>query len=293
MKIILLSYQDKPNVSHALKNILPVLKKYAHVEMADLTGNTCPSPYDADIAVVLGGDGSILRAVHQMGTHQLPVLAVNHGRLGFLADVDIENIPVIMPQMVTWFNGMRSESESDGTEMSFHIFQNILLECSVLRSGTLKAHTYALNEVAILNGAIFTILEVRLYADEELVTTYSCDGLILSTPIGSTAHSLSAGGPIIRHGLDAIIINPICPHTLTHRPVVDSADRIYRIEVEHPNRDTSVVVDGTIISDLISGDVIEVRRSTLTFQRIIVPGHSYFRTLREKLGWSGHTLTRK
>jgi NAD+ kinase len=138
-----------------------------------------------------------------------------------------------------------------------------------------------------LGGPPFDILDVDLYVDSELVTTYSCDGLIVSTPVGSTAHSLSAGGPILRQDLQAFVISPISPHTLTNRPVVDTADRVYELVVGSPHQGTSVVTDGRMLGTLQPGDRVRVERSEAQFQLLSMPGHSYYRTLREKLGWGG------
>ena len=144
-----------------------------------------------------------------------------------------------------------------------------------------------LNETALHSGPPFSLLEVDLYVDSELVTTYSCDGLIVSTPVGSTAHSLSAGGPILRKDLEALLVMPISPHTLTNRPVVDSADLVYEMVVDHPNPETSVVVDGQVLCRLQPGDRVRVKRAACRFKLVAAPGHSYYQTLREKLGWSG------
>ncbi|HCK42737.1 MAG TPA: NAD(+) kinase, partial [Planctomycetaceae bacterium] len=150
-----------------------------------------------------------------------------------------------------------------------------------------RLNLLGLNEVAVLAGAPFAVMDVQLYVDAELVTTYSCDGLIVSTPVGSTAHSLSAGGPILRKDLQAFVISPISPHTLTNRPVVDSAERIYELRVPKPHAGTSLVVDGKVVCALEAEDRIQVSRSKAQFQLIEVRGHGYYRTLREKLGWGG------
>jgi NAD+ kinase len=144
-----------------------------------------------------------------------------------------------------------------------------------------------LNEVSVLAGPPFTMLDIQLYVDAELATTYSCDGLIVSTPVGSTAHSLSAGGPILRKDLQAFVISPISPHTLTNRPVVDSADRVLELVVPRPNEGTSLVVDGQVIAQLTADDRVRVARSKAVFQLVEFRGQGYYRTLREKLGWGG------
>jgi NAD+ kinase len=130
-------------------------------------------------------------------------------------------------------------------------------------------------------------MDIDLYVDSELVTTYSCDGLIVSTPVGSTAHSLSAGGPILRKDLQAFVIQAISPHTLTVRPVVDAADRVYELAVAEPTTGASVVVDGRELCRLAAGDRVRVERASARFQLVTAPSHSYYRTLREKLGWGG------
>jgi NAD+ kinase len=126
-----------------------------------------------------------------------------------------------------------------------------------------------------------------LFADGNLATRYRCDGLILATPVGSTAHNLSAGGPILRRNLQAVVISPISPHTLTYRPLVDSADTEFELTVSAPSETTSVVVDGRTLSPLRSGDRVQVRRASSTFEMLSVPGQNDYRTLREKLGWGG------
>ena len=158
---------------------------------------------------------------------------------------------------------------------------------TVLRNGEPLCQHLGLNETSILGGEPFSIIDIDLYIDAELATSYSCDGLIISTPVGSTAHSLSAGGPILRKDVQAFVISPISPHTLTVRPVVDTADRVYEMVVKRPNEGTTVVADGRVLCRLTGEDRVRVERAQSTFQMIEVAGHSYYRTLREKLGWSG------
>jgi len=156
-----------------------------------------------------------------------------------------------------------------------------------VRDGQPVAEALGLNEAAVLAGPPFSMLDVQLYVDGELVTTYSCDGLIVSTPVGSTAHSLSAGGPILRNTLQAFVFSPISPHALTNRPVVDAADRTFEIVVPRPLAHTSLVVDGRVLATLAESDRVRIVRSTAVFQLVEVGGQSYYRTLRDKLGWGG------
>ena len=128
---------------------------------------------------------------------------------------------------------------------------------------------------------------IDLYVDGQKATSYACDGLIISTPVGSTAHNLSAGGPILRKNLDAFVISAINPHTLTVRPVVDRSDRVYELVARTDNKSTSAVLDGQVLSTLDSSHRVRIQKADSVFQLVEVKGQSYYRTLREKLGWRG------
>jgi NAD+ kinase len=272
MRVIVLGFAGRPNVARRIERLLPLVQEHTTVVASDFTGQLDLSKVEADLAIVLGGDGSILRAAHQMGNRQLPVLAVNLGRLGFLADLSADEAIQLLPLLA---------------QGELPVVEHLMFECRVLREGGQLHEDLGLNEVAVLSGSPFAIMDVVLYVDSEEVTTYSCDGLMIATPVGSTAHSLSAGGPILRKDLQAFVISPISPHTLTHRPVVDSADRIYELMVVNPRSETSVVVDGRVCCTLQPGDRVRIQRAEARFKMVSAAGHSYYRTLREKLGWSG------
>ena len=272
MRVIVLGFAGQPNVVHEAKRLLPLIEDQMQVVATDFTGQMDLSDIDADLAIVLGGDGSILRAAHQLGNRQLPVLPVNLGHLGFLADLSPDELITLLPRLAA---------------DDIRFIEHLMFRCQVIREATLLHDDLGLNEVTVQNGRPFAIMDIVLYVDSEQVTTYSCDGLIVATPVGSTAHSLSAGGPILRKDLQAFVISPISPHTLTHRPVVDSADRVYELVVVNPRPETSVVVDGRVWCTLRAGDRVRVERAKATFKLVAVPGHSYYRTLREKLSWSG------
>lgn len=225
-----------------------------------------------DLVIVLGGDGSILRTARWMGYEQAPVLGVNLGRLGFLADVSSDDVEAALADLA---NGR------------FRRVDHLMFECDIIRNGTHLHRELGLNETSILAGPPFSMIEIALHVDGELATTYRADGLIVSTPVGSTAHNLSAGGPIVRKDLDAFIFTPLNPHTLTNRPVVDSAAREYEIIVSRPNPGSACVVDGRVIASLAPGDRIRVRRAAPRFTLIQTREHGYYRTLREKLSWGG------
>jgi NAD+ kinase len=260
-----------------IQQLRPTIERHADIVLEDFRNAQDLSQTDADIVIVLGGDGSILRSAQQMGRHQRPVLGINLGKLGFLADLSTDELLQVFPDVCAG---------------RYQIIDHLMLSCQILRDGQLLTERLSLNEVAVLGGPPYSLIEIDLYVDVKWVTTYSCDGLIISTPVGSTAHNLSAGGPILRKDLQAVVISSISPHTLTIRPVVDSADRQYEMRVRRRHdpgeRDeTAVVVDGYVAHQLGPDDRVVVTRAEPRFQLIEVAGHGYYRTLREKLGWGG------
>lgn len=263
---------ERPRVLPEAAQLRPVLEQVGDVVLADFEFREDLSGIEADLAVVLGGDGSILRAANQMRLNQIPVIGVNLGKLGFLADLSPADLVANLAEVCAG---------------KFHVAEHLMFHASVRRSGQLIHERIGLNETSILGGPPFSILDIDFYVDAELATTYSCDGLIVSTPVGSTAHNLSAGGPILRKNLQAFVISPISPHTLTVRPVVDTADHVYEMVVREPNEATSVVVDGQVLCRLTPEDRVRVERAEPTFKMVELHGHGYYRTLREKLGWGG------
>ena len=272
-KLVLLGSGDRTGVLDEANRLRPALAEQVQLVHEDFYYQTNLAPIDADLALVLGGDGSILRAALQMQERQIPILGVNLGKLGFLAEVRPDEVAAVLPEVVAGH---------------VRIVEHLMFHCSVSRDGKQVAETLGLNEVAIFAGQPFSMLTADLYVDADLATTYACDGLIISTPVGSTAHSLSAGGPILRKTLAAFVICPIAPHTMTVRPVVDTADRTYEVVVPQPNEGTTVVVDGRPLWKLAANDRVRVVRAEPTFKLIEVRGHNYYRTLRDKLGWAGN-----
>jgi len=226
----------------------------------------------ADLAIVLGGDGSILRTARWMGYDQIPVLGFNLGTLGFLADSSIDEAEVAINDLATG---------------SFRLVDHLMFETEVLRDDATIHRELGLNETSILAGPPFAMIEICLFVDGEIATTYRSDGLIVSTPVGSTAYNLSAGGPIVRKELDAFVFTPLNPHTLTNRTVIDSATRRYELLVPRPNEGSACVVDGRLIASLIAGDRVQVRRADPRFTLVETHTRSFYRTLRDKLHWGG------
>ena len=225
-----------------------------------------------DIVIVLGGDGTILRTCRQLGSHQRPILGVNLGRLGFLADLSPNEFQEKFPRFLA---------------REYQVINHLMFECRLLRDDGSQEKYLGLNEVSILSGSALRILHINLAIDGEPVTTYRCDGLIVSTPVGSTAHSLAAGGPLLRQDLQAFVITPVCPHTLTNRPLVDRADCVYTLTAPEIPEGATLVIDGQIKRLLQPGDRIEIRKAAVNFQLARLLDHSYYATLHRKLGWGG------
>ncbi|TWU14597.1 putative inorganic polyphosphate/ATP-NAD kinase [Symmachiella macrocystis] len=273
LKLIIIARDQAPHVQAAWDALRPVLEAQVGIEIVGVEyGETDFKDCPADIAVVLGGDGSILRACRQMGMHQIPILGINLGRLGFLADVSPKEFCQDIPKLLA---------------REYTVVDYLMYQCRLIRQGGEERVHLGLNEVAISAGASFSMIDVHLEIDGDPVTTYSGDGLIISTPVGSTAHNLSAGGPILRQDLPAFVITPICPHTLTVRPLVDRADCVYALTVPKCAEGVTLVIDGQIHEPLTAADRIEVTRASVSMHMLKLPGHSYYRTLHRKLGWAG------
>jgi NAD+ kinase len=270
MRVILLGNAERRGVLEAVVRLRPEIAKYCTIVAEEFRCEQDLDRIEADLAIVFGGDGSILRAAAQMQNRQRPVISVNLGTLGFLAAFTPE---MLIPTL------------RDYDVLTLPREEYLMLTCQLWRGQQMIVEKNALNEVAVQSGYPFGILEIELSVNHERITTYRCDGLILSTPIGSTARNLSAGGPILRSDLDALVISPISPHTLSHRPVVDSADRVYRLLVRSAN--APIMLDGQVVATTESGDQVLVKRASDRFKMIKLPGFSYYRTLREKLGWGG------
>jgi NAD+ kinase len=271
MRILVLGNANRPGVREEAERLLPFLRQHCEIVLVDLNQEKDLTECSADLTLVLGGDGAILRAARQMGYCQTPVLGVNLGRLGFLADLSPDELVNIFPRVVRG---------------DYRITEHLMLEC-LIESPSERHVVLGLNEIALVSGPPFHMIGLDLIIDDEVVSGYSGDGLIISTPIGSTAHSLSAGGPILGQEHSAFVITPICSHSLTNRPVVDSADKVYTIAVRRlwPSSSLVLVIDGQEHGPLTKEHRVTVRKAPVSFRLVKVPGRSYYQTLRDKLHW--------
>jgi NAD+ kinase len=269
MRIFVLGNASRPGVPDEAERLLPFLSRHCEVVVFDLLQEKDLGTPAADLALVLGGDGSILRAARQMGYRQTPVLGVNLGTLGFLADLSPDELRSCFPRVV---------------QGEYRVTRHLMFECLV--ETPQGSQTFlGLNEVFFHAGPPFHMIELDLAVDGETVSRFAGDGLLVSTPIGSTAHSLSAGGPILGQELAAFVITPVCPHALTSRPVVESADKVYTIALAPDSGDALLTIDGQLSLPVTARHRVTVRRAPVCFELVKVAGRSYYQTLRDKLRW--------
>lgn len=229
-----------------------------------------------DLMLVIGGDGTILHAVRQLSDRSVPLLGINRGVLGFLAEVGIEEIDTVIPSLLS----------GEGT-----IDERRMLDVAVERDGTAVFTGIALNEAVIAQGTIARLLDLRTDVSGKPLATFHADGLIVATPTGSTAYALAAGGPVVHPALSALILAPINPHSLTQKPVVLPGNSVVTVEVIQSGshfHDTRVglTVDGQVYFELQKGDRVSVRVSETTTARFLRrPQDRFFHTLRSKLRW--------
>ena len=224
----------------------------------------------ADLFVVLGGDGTMIGAARLIGDAEKPVLGVNFGTLGYLADFTVEDM---IPTLELVLAG------------DYTIDRRLMLAATVERNGERMMHDRVLNDVVISKSALARIIEIETHVDKKFVNRFRADGLIISTPTGSTAYNLSAGGPVIYPSMDAVVITPICPHTLSNRPLVLPDDAEFELTLKTPREEVALTLDGQVGMPLEYDDRVTVRKSRTGFQLIQAHTRNYFDVLRNKLKW--------
>ncbi|MGB0893600.1 MAG: NAD(+) kinase [Parashewanella sp.] len=239
-------------------------KKVEAVDLLEL-GRRC------DLAIVVGGDGNMLGAARVLSRFEIDVIGVNRGNLGFLTDLDPDDFE----------KGLSALLKGE-----YEVEQRFLLKAEVHRHGRLKSSNSAVNEAVLHPGKIAHMIEFEVYIDDKFMYSQRADGMIISTPTGSTAYSLSAGGAILTPNLDALILVPMFPHTLSCRPIVIDANSTIKLLVSPDNDDNlEVSCDGHVHLSVLPGDEIIIRRSSEHLNLIHPKGYNYFHVLRNKLGW--------
>lgn len=225
----------------------------------------------ADLAVVIGGDGTLLHVARNLAEHAVPVIGVNQGRLGFLTDIPLASMEREVGRIL------------DG---EFQAEQRLLLHADIHREGRPVQAARALNDVVITKGEIARLIEYETYIDGQFVNSARGDGIIIASPTGSTAYAMSAGGPILYPTLAALALVPICPHTLSNRPIVVSSESVVQIVVAGPTAGhAQVTFDGQLNYNLEDGDHVHVRRANHWAELLHPLARNHYDVLREKLGW--------
>lgn len=224
----------------------------------------------ADLAIVIGGDGTMLNIARTFAPFDIPLVGVNQGRLGFLTDVSVDSMLETIGAML------------DG---HFVTEQRMLLHAEVRTKDRLVFESRAFNDIVVHRGVQGSMIEFEVRIDGQFVYTQRSDGLIVTTPTGSTAYALSSGGPILHPGLSVLALVPICPHTLSNRPIVVGGDAEIEL-LMHSNPDARVHFDSHSHFDLQPGDRVAIRRYERPIRLLHPPGHNYYHMLREKLSWS-------
>lgn len=275
LRLVLLKRDSSDRIERAADELAGFLRSLSDVELLAVVviEELEPATLDgSEIAVVLGGDGAIIRACRQFGQRQIPIIGINLGRLGFLADLTPDQF---------------RERFAEIRDQNLSVVEHVMFQCTMTRPNGESESWLGVNEVAVSAEATLQMVEVALSIDGAPVTTYSCDGLIVGTPVGSTAHSLSAGGPAVRQDLPVIIVTPICPHTLSNRALVDDANRRFQLELPSARTEVVLVIDGQIRVPFHVGDRVDFEKADVTFKLARLAGHNYYSVLEKKLGWSG------
>jgi NAD+ kinase len=270
-KVIIVGNRAKDAVHEALAEIEPWLAERAEVRV-DLDLEAPVGQDDADFALVLGGDGTVLRAARHLAPGGVPLLGVNVGKFGFLTETNAEGCRAAL---------------TDVLEGRFSLAERMMLACVLERNGAPALSTVGLNDVVVGRSSLSRIITLDVEVGGEPMTTYRADGLIVATPVGSTAHSLAAGGPILHPDMEALIVAPICPHTLSNRPLVLPAHLKLTILPRQWAERPALTVDGQVNEELREGDVVRVHKAPRPLKLIQTGRNAFFNTLRNKLDWRG------
>jgi NAD+ kinase len=227
-------------------------------------------PEKIDLLVVLGGDGTMIATARLVGDRDIPVLGINYGSLGYLTEFRIEEMFVALESILAG---------------NFSIDRRVALRVEHTRENQTLASSRVLNDVVINKAALARIIEIEMRLDAMFVNNFRADGLIIATPTGSTAYNLSAGGPIIFPTMNAVVVTPICPFTLSNRPLVVSDAAEIELILRTEREEVVLTLDGQVGFHLAAGDTVRIRKSKTTFNLVQPPNRNYFDVLRDKLKW--------
>ena len=270
-KILILGNMSKPGVVEQIEALREWFEQRAEILAVQPAHDAAPpGAGEAALCVVFGGDGTLLMAARTLAGTGVPLLGLNMGKLGFLAEFDVGHMQKHFDEIL--------EGRIPPT-------QRIMLDVSVRDGGESTFCSVAANDVSISAGEPFRMIDLNVTRGDALIARYLGDGLVISTPTGSTGYNMSAGGPILEPTLDVITITPVAPHSLSLRPIVVRSDRPVHVTATRVNPGTTVMVDGQVCSLLCDGQTVEISRSEVPMRLIPHPGRSYFAILSEKLHW--------
>ena len=273
-----------PSATDILGRLIPWLRKQNYHIFLD-TGTAAiineTSSYEkreisqqADLLIVLGGDGTLLSVARAAHPHNIPILAVNLGNLGFLAEISIDEL---YPTLENILAG------------KFEIENRMLLNACIWRNGEKVEDHNVLNDVVINKGVVARVINLQVLVNGQYMTSYRADGLIIATPTGSTAYSLSAGGPIIHPSMHTLVLSPICPFTLTNRSILIPDQSVIQVKLAAEYDDVRVTLDGQEGYDMRAGDILEIKKTKTPLQLIRGPNKNYYQILRDKLHWGSQS----
>jgi len=227
-------------------------------------------PQKVDLILVLGGDGTMIATARMLGDYEVPVIGVNYGGLGYLAEFRIEEL----------FSALESILAGD-----YKLEKRVMLAVELRRDDELITNNRVLNDVVMNKSALARIIQIETYLNDQFVNSFRADGLIVSTPTGSTAYNLSAGGPIIFPTMNAVVITPICPFTLSNRPIVVPDESVIEVRLMTEKEDVALTLDGQVGFPIQAHDRVIIRKSNTTFNLVQPKNRNYFDLLRDKLRW--------
>ena len=265
MAVKLASWLKSKNIDVLNKVIIPTEDKNANI-------NLSTAPSDLFCVFVLGGDGSFLSAARWINGQNIPLIGVKFGEVGFLAETSADDLFKTAEYIIN---------------NKFETTARMQLQVIVQRDGNKIAEETVLNDIVINKGALARLAKIKTYVDDHFLTTYRADGLIISTPTGSTAYSLAAGGPVIHPYIQGLIMTPICPFTLTNRPLILPDSFCIKIRLEKGSSDIMLTFDGQKGLEIDEKDTIIIKKSPFSVYMIIMPDIKYFDVLKAKLKWSG------
>jgi NAD+ kinase len=278
-KIGIICKPGKPEPPEILREIIPYMEEkgfelYLEEDAARMVKRTGVGreqiPELVEAVIVLGGDGTMLSVARLVAHKDIPILGINLGGLGFITEVNRDEAREAIDKILV--------------EQCL-VEERLMLKVHIHRFGEKITDYLVLNDIVINKGALARIIDLETFIDHQYVTTYKADGLIVSTPTGSTAYNLSAGGPIIHPALNSVVITPICPHTLTNRPLVVSGSSMVEIMLQSESEDVFLTLDGQVGYSLRKGDRVEIMRSEHKTKLLIPSEKDYFNVLRTKLKW--------